>query len=246
MRNSEIINLSLGFFFFFTGYALIAIARRRSVSSLRPRKIFEEHVSFWASFGYFNLSISSKRPRKNTSYWLGTSGVFVFASLAVRGARASRHHRRRQRWLYDDDDNAATSVFPRTLFATPSSAAAPARANTVPPGSGSWRARYRRLRHRPVARAAFATRPLTGVSRSCHHCRRSRHYRHGRRTHECRPHGPMRFDILLTTKLLWSRWVVDLYSRHAEIIIKYNNITYLYYYYHLNRPLRDARWLTLF
>lgn len=103
----------------------------------------------------------------------------------------------------DDDDNAETSVFPRTLFATLPYAAAPARANTVPPGSGSWRARYRRrFRHRPVARAAFATRPLTGVSRSC---RRSRHYRHGRRTRltaECRPHAPMRFDILLTTKVL--------------------------------------------
>lgn len=84
----------------------------------------------------------------------------------------------------DDDDNAATSVFPRTLFATPPSAAAvPARADTVPPGSGSWRARYRRRRrHRPVARAAFATRPLTGVSHFCRHCRRSRHYRHGCRT----------------------------------------------------------------
>jgi len=81
----------------------------------------------------------------------------------------------------DDDDNAATSVFPRTLFATPPSAA-PARADTVPPGSGSWRARYRRRRHRPVARAAFATRLLTGVSHICRHCRRSRHYRHGRRT----------------------------------------------------------------
>lgn len=87
---------------------------------------------------------------------------------------------------YDDgdygDDNAATSVFPRTLFATSPSAAAPARANTVPPGSGSWRARYRRRRHRPVARAAFVTIPLTGASHICRHCRRSRHYRHGRRT----------------------------------------------------------------
>lgn len=91
----------------------------------------------------------------------------------------------------DDDDNAATSVFPRTLFATPPSAAVPARANTVPPGSGSWRARYRRLRHRPVARAAFATRPLTGVSHSCRHCRRSRHYRHGCRTRLTAGHAPL-------------------------------------------------------